>query len=191
MIGPMMPSSKYAIAWCEHCNNYIPKVKWTDEMDIAYGALKQGLQTPGRLYRGLFVFPLAVAAFVGALFLLINLTDNRQKNKAATVKEAIAHPQAGDIFQVLRSDGSRTDYTYYKVSRTNGDSVYLKPSTVHKSNTKEWDNVPAEESDYQPQEMAFSISQSAKEDMFLSKGEHPEYDMVWGVWKEGKLIKKY
>lgn len=191
MIGPMMPSSKYAIAWCEHCNQYIPKVKWTDEMDIAYQALKHGLKTPRRMYRGLLFIPLGVAAFIGIISLIISLVDNRHKSNAAAVTKAIAHPHPGDIFQILRSNGSQVVYTYFKVSHTNGDSIYLKPSTVQKSDSKDWDDVPVKESDYQTGEASFSISQSAKNDMFLEEGEHKEYDMVWGVWSDGKLTKKY
>ncbi|RYY25635.1 MAG: hypothetical protein EOP41_05080, partial [Sphingobacteriaceae bacterium] len=33
VLGPVAPSAKYAIAYCENCGNYVPKVKWTDEMD--------------------------------------------------------------------------------------------------------------------------------------------------------------
>lgn len=191
MIGPMAPSSKYAIAWCEHCNNYIAKVKWTNDMDNAYQLLKVGLHTPRRLYRGLFVFPLAIAAFIGIIMLVINLTDNHHANNAAAVKEAIAHPHTGDIFQILQSDGTHINYTYYKVTSAEGDKVSLSPSTVHKADMNGWDNVPLEANAYQPHEESFSISESAKDDMFLLQGDHPEYNMVYGVYKDGELIKKY
>lgn len=191
MVGPVAPSSKYAIAWCENCNNYIPKVKWTDDMDNAYQALKVGLHTPRRLYRGLLVFPIVVAAFIGVILLVINISDARHKNNAALVKEAVMHPHPGDIFQVLQSNGSVYDYTYYKVSRAEGDQIYLLPSIVHKKDTKKWDNVPVQKSDYATEEKLFSIARSAADDMFQTDGEHPEYNMIYGVYKDGELTKKY
>ena len=191
MLGPMAPSSKYAIAYCEHCGNYIPKVKWTNDMDIVYQPLKKGLVTPRRLYRGLWVFPLVVAAFVGIILLVISITDGRQRSNAAAVKEAIANPHPGDVFQVIRNRSNTLDYTYLKVTRSNGDSLYLLPSNVHLTDRKGWNDVPTEASAYEAQPMVFSLSKSAAEEMFTYGDMPAEYNMVYGVWKNGELIKKY
>lgn len=191
MIGPMSPSSKYAIAWCEHCGNYIPKVKWTDEMDAFYVKLKKGLITPRRLYRGLWVMPLVIAAFVGAIFLVINISNSRREGHAAVVKEAILHPHPGDIFQVIHSENGTASYTYFKVDHNDGDKLYLLPCSVQKPDMKEWDNVPADAAAYVQPPLAVSIAQAADNDMFTYGKNGTEYGIVYGVWKDGELIKKY
>lgn len=192
MIGPVTPSSKYAIAWCEHCGNYIPKVKWSDEMDLFYNYLKKGIKTPSRLYRGLWVVPLVLAAFIGTLFLVFNISDSRQKDRAATVTEAVMHPQRGDIFQVItNSAGNTAVYTYFKVDHSDGGSLYLLPCTVQRTDMKEWDDVPAEADAYTPPLLVVSLSKTGDGDMFTYGSNGRNYGIVYGVWKEGKLTKKY
>lgn len=191
MIGPMAPSSKYAIAWCEHCGNYIPKVKWTDEMDTFYVRLKRDFTTPRRLYRGLWVMPLIVAAFIIILFLSFNISNSRQRNHAAAVTDAILHPHPGDIFQIIHSKGNTPIYTYFKVDHTNGDSLYLLPSDVEKPDMKEWDDVPTESGAYGQPPIVVSISQTGADDKFTYGKDNHDYGIVYGVWKDGKLIKKY
>lgn len=191
MIGPMSPSAKYAIAWCEHCGNYIPKVKWTDEMDAFYVNLKRDLTTPRRLYRGLWVMPLLIITFIGIIFLVINLTDSRQKSNAVAVKEAILHPHPGDIFQVIHSGGGTATYTYFKVDHSDGDDLYLLPSSVQKPDMNGWDDVPTEKGAYTGQPLLVSIARSGADDMFSYGADNHDYGIVYGVWKDGQLTKKY
>ena len=192
MIGPMAPSSKYAIAWCEHCNNYIPNVKWTDEMDLFYTRLKRDLQTPRRLYRGLWVMPLVLVAFIGTILLVINISNSRHQSRAAAVTEAIQHPQKGDIFQVIRSSGGNTTvYTYFRVDHIEGDNLYLIPSTVQKPDMEAWDDVPTEAAAYTQPPLIVSISKTGDGDMFTYGEDGRDYGIVYGVLKNGELIKKY
>jgi hypothetical protein len=194
VLGPIAPSRKYAVAFCEHCNNYIPKVKWTDPMDSSYRALKQGLKTPGRLYRGLLVFPMAVAAVIGIALIFVKRTEHKQQNNQALIKEAIAHPKPGDIFQITHTDGTIADYTYFKIVRTQGDSVYVNPSNKHFTSPKDmkkWDEVPTEAASFEPQQLAFSISATQKTDMFTYATQPVEYGMVWSLYRDGTLYKKY
>lgn len=194
VLGPVAPSRKYAVAFCEHCSNYITKVKWTDEMDASFRSLKQGLKTPGRLYRGLIVFPLIVAAVIGVTLLFVKGSQRKQQNNQALIKEAIAHPKPGDIFQITHTDGSIADYTYFKVAQINGDSVYVNPSNRHYTSPKDmkkWDEVPTEASAFEPQLMAFSISATQKTDMFTYATQPVEYGMVWSLFRDGTLYKKY
>jgi hypothetical protein len=191
VLGPIAPSGKYAVAYCEHCNQYIPKVRWTNEMDKDFNLLKKDVKTPGRLYRGLIVFPLAVAAIIGVTLLVVKSRNNKQQDNQALVKDAIAHPHAGDIFQITHTDGTKADYTYFKVTGTKGDSVFVKPGKTHLNDVKEWDNIPEDDSAYEGQTIGFSIRESQASDMFKFATEPPQYGLVWSVYRDGKLYKKY
>jgi hypothetical protein len=194
VLGPIAPSGKYAVAFCEHCNNYIPKVRWTDEMDSAYQRLKQGIKTPGRLYRGLIVFPLAMALIIGAVMLYVKTSNNKKEDNQALIKEAIKNPQKGDIFQITQSDGTHTNYTYFKVASSRGDSIYFNPSKVHITDMKkmkEWDEIPVAADAYETTQIGFSISQSQAADMFTYATQPAQYGMVWSLYRNGTLYKKY
>jgi hypothetical protein len=192
MIGPMAPSARYAIAQCTHCENLIPKVKWTDEMDAAYQLLKRDITTPRRLYRGMIVLPLLLIAFIGAILFTISSSAGRQKNHAAAVKEGIRHPSPGSIFQVIHSAGGNSYYTYFKVARSDSDSLYLLPAHVQKTDMTDWDKVPTEAGAYEQQPLAVSISKTSSDDMFTyGSSNAPEYGIIYGIWKNGELIKKY
>lgn len=192
MIGPMAPSAKYAIAQCAHCEQLIPKVKWTDEMDAAYQLQKKDVKTPRRLYQGIIVMPLLLIGFIGAILLTVRSRSNRQKKQASAVKEAILHPAPGNIFQVIHSAGGSTYYTYFKVQGSAGDSLYLLPSNVQKSDMTNWDNVPTGTDAYERQPLTVSISKSGNDDMFTYGSRNaPEYGIIYGIWKNGELIKKY
>ena len=194
VLGPIVPSGKFAMALCEHCNNYVPKVRWTDEMDSTFQSLKQGLKTPGRLYRGLVVFPLAIALIIGAIVLFTKVKSNKQQNNQALIKEAIAHPRKGDIFQINQSDGTNTNYTYFKVAESRGDSVYIYPSTVHLTDMKnmdQWDEIPVADDAYEKTPISFSISQAQTSDMFMYNTQPAQYGIVWSLYRDGQLYKKY
>jgi hypothetical protein len=193
-LGPVAPSAKYAIAWCEHCENYVPKVKWTDAMDQAFRSLKQGLKTPLRLYRGLIVIPLLAALLIGGILLFVKVKDHKQHNNQALIKEAILHPRAGDIFQITHTDGTHADYTYFKVVNSKGDSIYVQPSKIHLTdvkNMKQWDEIPTSSNDYEAQPVSFSIAASQESDMFTYRTQPVQYGMVWSLWRDGTLYKKY
>lgn len=160
-------------------------------MDSTYRSLKQGLVTPRRLYRGLLVFPLIVLALVGCILLFIKYKDVKQVDNKTVIAQAVATPKPGDIFQITHTDGKNTYYTYFKVTRSVGDSIYFNPSKIQIKDVKIWDNIPTEQSAYEPQEIAFSISESQKDDMFKYHTQPEQYGMIWGLWKDGKLYKKY
>lgn len=194
LLGPIVPSGKFAMALCEHCNNYIPKVKWTDEMDSVFQSLKKDVRTPRRLYRGLIVFPLFIALIVGVILLYVKFSSNKQQNNQALIKEAIAHPRKGDIFQITHSNGTNTYYTYFKVSAIRGDSIYFNPSVVHITDGKkmsEWDEIPVADNAYEQTQIGFSISKSVTSDMFVYATDPPQYGMVWSLYRDGHLYKKY
>ena len=193
MAGPMAPSSKYAIAWCENCDKYIPKVKWTDEMDTAYVQLKQGLKTPARLYRGLWVMPLLIVALIGSVLLFVKISSGRQKKNQNFVLDATLQPRPGDIFQINHSIGQSTYYTYYKVVRASTDSVYIQEAVDQPADIKAWDNIPTEAAAYEPEQIAFSLAKIKSMDGMFSREEDgtPVYGLVWGVWRDGELHKKY
>ena len=194
VLGPIAPSGKFAMAFCEQCNNYIPAVKWTDEMDSVFQNLKKDVKTPRRLYRGLIVFPLAVALLIGAIVVFSKVKSNKQQGNQTLVKEAIAHPRKGDIFQINQSDGTNTNYTYFKVADVRGDSVYIYPSTVHLTDMgdmKQWDEIPVADDAYEKTPIGFSISQAQTSDMFMYNTQPAQYGIVWSLYRDGQLYKKY
>lgn len=194
VLGPIVPSGKFAMAFCEHCNNYVPAVRWTDEMDTVFQNHKRELKTPRRLYRGLIVFPLAMVVIIGAIILFTKVKGNKQQANQALVKEAIAHPRKGDIFQINQSDGTNTNYTYFKVASTRGDSVYIYPSTVHLTDMKDmkqWDEIPVADDAYEKTPIAFSIKQAQTSDMFMYNTQPAQYGIVWSLYRDGQLYKKY
>ena len=193
MIGPMVPSAKYAIAWCEHCNQYIPRVKWTEEMDERYVQLKKGLKTPARLYRGLWVMPLLLAALIGGILLAVSISTGRHESNQAYVLQATLQPQVGDIFQVNHSQGQSTYFTYYKVTRTGTDSVYVQEATEHPADMEDWDDIPTSPGAYSTSIKSFSLATIKSMDGMFSMEENgtPAFGLVFGVWRDGKLHKKY
>lgn len=193
-LGPVAPSSKYAVAFCGHCNHYVPKVKWTDEMDSSFRTLKQGLKTPGRLYRGLLVFPLMIALVVGIALFFIKTDHQKQQNNQVLIKEAISKPRKGDIFQITHTDGTHTYYTYFRVAGSRGDSIYFNPSKVQITDIKkmkEWDEVPLTNGAYEQGQIGFSISQSQAADMFTYVSQPVQYGLVWSLYRNGHLYKKF
>jgi hypothetical protein len=194
VLGPVAPSAKYAVAFCEHCNNYIPKVKWTNEMDSVYRNLKKDVKTPRRLYRGLIVFPLAIAVLIGAILLFAKVDRHKQDNNQALIKEAIAHPRKGDIFQITHTDGTHVNYTYFKVARVEGDSIYVNESNIYITDPKkmkEWDEIPTNNNAYGTAQVGFSISQAQAADMFTYATQPVRYGIVWSLYRDGQLYKKY
>ena len=194
VLGPVAPSGKFAMAFCEHCNSYIPKVKWTDEMDSAYQGLKHGLKTPRRLYRGLIVFPIVMALIIGTILIYMKVNKNKQQNNQALIVDAVAHPHKGDIFQITHSDGTNTYYTYFKVAGSRGDSIYFNPSSVHITDIKkmkEWDEIPVEDNAFEETQLGFSISQSQRSNMFIYNTEPAQYGIIWSLYRDGHLYKKY
>ncbi|RYY54338.1 MAG: hypothetical protein EOO09_14780 [Chitinophagaceae bacterium] len=193
LAGPMAPSAKYAIAWCENCNQYIPRVKWTDEMDTTYVQLKQGLRTPARLYRGLWVLPLLLVLLVGGILAAISISSGNSRANQAFVLDATLHPKPGDIFQVTHSAGQENFYTWYKVSRITADSVYMQEAKEHAVELNDLDDIPATASDFQSSEKSFSLAETRSLDGMFAKDENGQraFDLVFGVWRDGKLHKKY
>jgi hypothetical protein len=191
VLGPISPSFKYAIAYCENCSNYIPKVKWTNEMDSSYQSLKQGLATPARLYRGLIVFPLTVLLVIITAMLFVKYGNAKKQDNTTLINDAIVHPHHGDIFQITHTDGTNVYYTYFRVAGSKGDSIYFNPSKVHLKDIKAWDDIPTNNSAYEPQQVGFSIKESQAKNMFVYNTQPIQYGMVWSLWKDGKLYKKY
>jgi hypothetical protein len=72
--------------------------------------------------------------------------------------------------------------------------VYVNPSNRHFTNPKDmkkWDEIPTEADAFEPEQLAFSISATQKTDMFTYATQPIEYGMVWSLYRDGTLYKKY
>jgi len=125
------------------------------------------------------------------VILFVKIGQGKKENNQAFVKNAIIHPKAGDIFQITYTDGTNADYTYYKVARSTRDSIYLNPGKTHLKSTEQWDKIPIGSDAYEASSVGFSIKQSQDSDMFTFPTNPPHYGMVWSLYRDGKLYKKY
>ncbi|MEC5146001.1 hypothetical protein [Chitinophaga sp. 212800010-3] len=188
-IGPMMPSAKYGIAFCDD-GEKIPSSKWTPEIRQQYKALKAGTRTPLRLWRGMIVLLSIIA--VGIIWGVI-ATHFRKKNEQVSA-EYLAHPQAGDIFYAstggtLVIDGNSAQqsgqvFALFKVQKVDGDSIFLLQGNARRVSTPDhyineyesgfWNKLEDETSSYSTVPIIVSHHSILQYNNFLTLPRNPK-----------------
>ncbi|WP_129718226.1 hypothetical protein [Pedobacter sp. SYP-B3415] len=182
-LGPMLPSGKYGIAWCERCGDRILGVKWSPELTRRYKEIRSTTKTPLRLWRGMIViFSLFAAIVLAALFF-----GSRHQAKAAAdekeKQEYITNPAPGDIYRannggrmykIDETSATTVDniYALYKVVRVSGDSVFVVQGNAQRVGTAEnpvnpyidgfWDELEKETTAFGSKEIAISHASMIK-----------------------------
>ncbi|NLR59177.1 hypothetical protein HGH93_13765 [Chitinophaga polysaccharea] len=130
-LGPICPTRKFGIAWCERCDEKIPNVKWSKPLEQAYRNDRSSVKTPLRLWRGMLVIGglLATLSVVAMVKTKIRAVDTSAQT------EYFAHPQVGDIYYAhtggeLKVEGNSASsvnevYALFKVVKVDGDSVFV------------------------------------------------------------------
>jgi hypothetical protein len=108
---PFFPIGKTAVTQCSHCKQVLEKKQFNIDLINSYERIKANSKTPVWTFSGLGL--LVVLFFVGGIV-------SEQRNAKNT--ELIAHPQAGDLYEI-KIDYKQ--YTLYKVESISGDSVYV------------------------------------------------------------------
>ena len=139
-VGPMMPSLKYGVAFCDN-GEKIPAAKWTPDITAKYKELKATTKTPLRLWRGMIVIP----AFILVLAVVAQVAKHRKSTSDKELAAYIADPQPGDIFyastggKLVRSENSATTtnsvYALFKVMKVEGDNVVLVQGNAKRVST--------------------------------------------------------
>lgn len=139
---PMWPAGKYGMATCNNCNQKIPAVKWTDEIEARYLLLKKNVKAPSRLWRGLFVVPLLFAAFLSIVVWVVTSGSNSYKgsknSEMAHLKEYLAKPKEHDLYRVMTISNNQIAYTYLKYASVSGDTLFVYPMKEKVSGFNQW-----------------------------------------------------
>lgn len=162
-IGPMMPSLKYGVAFCDN-GARIPAAKWTPEITAKYKELKATTKTPLRMWRGMMVIP----GFILVLALFAQIARHKKAGEDKELAAYKADPQPGDIIYastggtLVRNENSATTtnsvYALFKVVKINGDSIFLVQGNASRVSTAEnpineyksgfWSDLKKETTDY-------------------------------------------
>lgn len=139
-IGPMMPSLKYGVAFCDN-GEKIPASKWTPEIRAKYKELKATTKTPLRLWRGMIVIP----SFILVLAAFAQFAKFKKGNDDKALAAYVADPKPGDIFYastggtLVRNENSATTtnnvYALFKVTKVVGDSIFLVQGNANRVST--------------------------------------------------------
>lgn len=148
MIMPMWPEHKYGMAACTHCNQTIPNLKWTDELEQRYDQLKEKIRTPLNLWRGLLINPLLLLAFAGVIAGIVFIIAQKNKDRTAGNKDLlrtfIAAPKEGDLYRtMIYKDGVNPgfNYTYLRYAGRSGDTLFVEKLKKEVSTYGNWDKL--------------------------------------------------
>jgi hypothetical protein len=189
-VGPMMPSLKYGVAFCDN-GERIPAAKWTPDITAKYKALKATTKTPLRLWRGMIVIP----AFILVLAVVAQFTKNMKASSDKELAAYIADPHPGDIFYastggtLVRNENSATTtnnvYALFKVIKIDGDNIFVAQGNANRVSTPEhfineytsgfWSDLKKETTAFSDTPITISL-QSLKKYSFFAIVPHKEDD---------------
>ncbi|GAA0557424.1 hypothetical protein [Chitinophaga japonensis] len=192
-LGPVFPGAKYGLAGCDHCGQGIPNVKWPAALVQTYKTEKAGLKAPARLWRGALVFPLLIGALIIGTTVLHFRSTSRQRQQEASIKEYVAHPQPGDVYQVLLpgKDG-QLYHTYARYARISGDTFFV--NLLNKVNPPEqkWEGLDTDSPDaFGATEIPLSRKSFQDEQYMVQINNLRNTMTLWGMKRDGALISRY
>ena len=136
VLGPLLPSKKYAIIECSFCDNKIPSSDWNKKTEDLYQKEIKAIKTPVRMWRGavlmvlLYLIPytlIKLKVFKKAMVKPLIETVNAKKIDVKDFKE-------GDVLFIStdktnKDNTSLYDFTLVKVIKIEGDKTILKKYT--------------------------------------------------------------
>lgn len=139
---PAFPIGKTGGSNCSHCKQTLKPKEMPQDLKLSYDSLRSRSKTPFWTFSGLAIFALLVGWGIFAA----------RQSAAANAKMILA-PQAGDIYEVKQGPGS---YTLYKVSRVEGDSVYILHNMFESNKRSGLSALLGKEFDPEPEVLAKS-----------------------------------
>lgn len=192
-LGPVAPGAKYGLAGCDICRKAVPDRKWTDELERCYRSLSARVKTPLRLWMGVMIVPVicAIVVFTGD-FLLSQQRSNEETNEYL-IREYVAHPRAGDVYQVIvRGRKGDVYHTYIKYNRIAGDTLFVNMLGRVNPHHRRWEGLNTEGPDvFGATEIPLSYRQF-RQHLYLVAIDNPANSMTFRALKrDGKLIKQF
>lgn len=193
LLGPLAPAGKYGLAYCSHCNQQIPAMKWNRQLEQAYQTEKRTVTTPLRLWRGMIVIPVVLVLFVAGGSLLLSQKKRSQQQRASTIKEYAANPQPGDLYQIIvPGKNGGTWYSYAKYVRTQGDTVFVVLLNKLGPANTQWAGLDTESAGAFDVHEVPVVRSMLEKDLLISVAGHPNMTMtIWAMKRNGELINKY
>ncbi|RQO67720.1 hypothetical protein DBR43_24700 [Pedobacter sp. KBW06] len=195
---PMWPEGKFGVAYCGSCQQKIPNVKWTDELEERYYQLKKQTKTPLNLWRGLFINPLLLAAFIGVIagtvYILAQGNKRNQIENKVLLSEYIAAPKAGDLYRVavlVTEPTPSYNYTYFRYMNISGDTLFVEKLKTGLPTYGSWDQLNTTEPNaFDGKKIPLSHSVFKKNQDFLIMGEETIHIFFKGVDRAGQTLVK-
>ncbi|SHG97807.1 hypothetical protein [Pedobacter caeni] len=195
---PMWPEHKYGMACCLRCDQKIPNLKWTDELEQSYYRLKKEIKTPLSLWRGLLINPLLFAAFIGLIagivFLLAKGNKRSQIENKALLSEYITAPKTGDLYRVallITEPSPSYNYTYFRYMSLSADTLFVEKLKKGSDIYGDWDQLNTKEANaFEGKKIALKYAVFKKNQDFQLMGEETIHIFFKGLERADQIINK-
>jgi hypothetical protein len=152
---PFFPIGKAVASQCGHCQQVLKEKEMTSSMQSITQDVKSKSKTPIWTFSGLAL--LAILITYGVIL------DKKKDEKMA---QLIVAPQAGDVFEIKTPE---SQYTLYKVTGIQGDSVVIRPNNMETNKPSGLSKIKAQ-GDAGYAEETFSVTKAELKSWF-DKGE--------------------
>lgn len=195
---PMWPEHKYGIAQCINCQQKIPNINWTDELEQRYYQRKKEIKTPLSLWKGLLINPLLLAAFLaivaGSVYLLAQSTKQKQTENKALLSEYIAAPKPGDLYRVAIYENGPSptyNYTYFRYINISADTLFVEKLKKGVTTYGDWDQLNTKEANaFDGKKIPLSYSFFKRTQDFMIIGEETIHIFFKGIDRADQVLNK-
>ncbi len=139
---PAFPIGKTGGSHCSHCKQTLKPKEMPQDVKLSYDNLRARSKAPVWTFSGLAIFALLVTWGIFA-----------SRQSAAANAKMILAPQPGDVYEVKQGPSS---FTLYKVSRVEGDSVYILHNMYESNKRSGLSGLLNKEYDPEPEVLAKS-----------------------------------
>ncbi len=109
---PVFPAGKKGVSQCDNCKQVLTTKQMPAALKLDYENLKAQTKTPLWMWSGTLLIGLLICSIAYG-----------EAVKGSNSKKYIQHVQANDLLEVKTSE---SHYTFYKVNKVAGDSVFLQ-----------------------------------------------------------------
>ncbi len=165
--GKVYPKGVFGVVQCLNCGHTLPASRWTDDLHRTYKQMKVNYKTPLSYWRGAIHTSLG---FVLGVVLLVSVLSVAGKIQRTTINEqqhsftvATSKPTPGITLATISNSQSR--YDVWRVSRVNGDTVWLAKHIGNRTLTNfyaetGWSTLP--DTEFSPDVVPYSATAFAQ-----------------------------
>jgi hypothetical protein len=193
LLGPGMPlflTLRTASLNCTSCHQLISLTDETEEIKEATKKLKRRTYSPLKQYRALLIL-LSVFVFIAIAGKISTYGAQKEKENFEALK---SNPVVGDKYYVLLLNNNKLDNTVFKLTRMEGDTLWMLKNKVNKEGNcyedKFWDSFSLSENSFEVKQIAYSKSQLLRdiqlqtfEDLNNRSSSHPSTGLSGNVIK--------